>query len=258
MQGTARPGGGSFIITALAALIALVLGLGVGPWFTAHEVASEHTGLTAELVGGETEILLYRTAICANYATDCVAAPTVELVGGACGALAAATFVLGLGFGGLVGFAVHRRLAVGAASGGLVLLGLVLGAATLACALLCLVVVRPDALAVDIVHGYAHTYSLTSTPGLGWGGFVTVLGLGGGAVTLWRTRPVADPVAVEASPARRPPDAELRPPPPRGVETDPFRAPPSPPPLAVVRHARPATAPRAATEDGEPGPALRR
>jgi hypothetical protein len=113
-------------------------------------------------------------------------------------------------------------------------------------------------------HGTDYD-GVTAAPKLGYGAFVTIVGLAIGAASAWKARPfrddTADASADADAPAEPRPSEPKRAPieaPPRGVETDPFRAPPSPPPIRVVQQAVSTEAPRADGDDHTPGPTLLR
>ena len=120
----------------------------------------------------------------------------------------------------------------------------------------------PATLAYDILDGgqfvdEVRTLGITSEPALGLGGFLAIAGVLLGMYAIFESRP-HDELPADAPEPERPRALRFEHDiPPRGVETDPFRAPPQPPPIAVVRHERKAAAPIEHDPD-EPPPKLLR
>src|SRR5690606_25993069 len=145
----------------------------------------------------------------------------------------------------------NRRIAGAAVPVLLKGLGYALALSAIAAAGLCMFAYAPGALSYEIVaHGeglvpgwaVSPSHVITRTPGLGSGGFLTIAGVLLGGFVVWGARTPARAPRPEPKRRRRArrTGAE-RPPTSPGPETDPFRAPPQPQPLAVVRHERPAT-----------------
>jgi hypothetical protein len=246
-------GGGRFIVSALGAIALLVFGLGITSWFTTAN------GIDPELVGSmrPSTVELCRTG-------ECISAWTYEVTGSPFATVAFMTLCVGVAFSLAFAWAVYRGLSHAAAGRVVRWLGYGLGVAVIAMTIVCLFVVPPEVLSYDVADDAfsgqinERILSLYTAAELGFGGFLAIAGVLVGMVAIHEARPheVEDETEEQLAEPERPPRVELMVPP-RGVETDPFRAPPQPPPIAVVRHGRPPTAPIVA-DPSEPRPKLLR
>lgn len=261
-------GGLRLSIGAIASVALIVLGLFVVPWFTADDSPADVAAI--DTARGTARISLLETEICHDHGTICGSGMTIDVVDGISGSLALAT----IGVSCLFGLAMldtdrrhqrgleaqwRRTIAVGG-----------LGVAAIALAAICLATFAPDGIEYVIREtgrygGYEfggrseHT-GFTEAPTRAVGGWLVLAGLGLALYMTWRARPereASDDSVLESVAPTAPRRAPIEPPP-RGVETDPFRSPPAPPPIAVVKpRATTGEAPRADRDDA-PGPALLR
>jgi len=244
-------GGGRFIVSALGAIALLVFGLGITSWFTTAN------GVDPELVGSirPSTVELCRTGAC-------ISAWTYDVTGSTFATVGFVTLCVGAAFALAFAWAVYRGLSHAAAGRAVRWLGYGLGVAVIALTLVCLFLVPPDVLTYDVADNVfsgqisERILSLYTAAEIGFGGFLAIAGVLLGMVAIHEARPHdEDEPLAEPEPVRAP-RVELMVPP-RGVETDPFRAPPQPPPIAVLRHDRPPTAPIVA-DPSEPRPKLLR
>lgn len=246
-------------LIAIATIATLVLGLWFGPWFRADEAPPDAVAFDATRPLGTAEIKLLQVNVCHANA-KCASASAGKLVDGTYPDLAIAIFATGVVFGLMVLWADRKRVSEGSHRWRWCIAALAFGALLLALSVICLALYAPDSIGYEIAERRfgsvgERVFGETTLPSLAWGGFVTIAGTLMGLVTIWRARPVSEPIAAPSPRAPRRPDIAA---PPRGVETDPFRAPPEPPPLALVRHERPAPVPRADSSEDAPGPKLLR
>lgn len=251
-------GGGRFIVAALGAVALLVFGLGITSWFTtAHStlIGLGEAGRTVDVYGS---IRPSTVELCMN--AECVSSWTYELRT-PFSLWSSLTLAAGVAFALEFAYVVNRKIGLGDVPRAPRWIGYGLGLVVIALALVSLFGFPPATLAYDILDGgqfvdEVRTLGITSEPSLGIGGFLAIAGVLLGMFAIFESRPHEQP-AAEPEPERpRAPRFEPHVPP-RGVETDPFRAPPQPPPIAVVRHERKATAPIEHDPD-EPPPKLLR
>jgi hypothetical protein len=244
-----------FLGGTLATIGLLVAGLGVTSWFAAGQAAVDVLGDNTIFTDVSSSIKLATIELCSN--NLCVSTWTFELEGSTFAKLALVTLVVGIGFGALVAWAAHRRIAGDDLARWQRVLAYVLGAGVVALGVACMFAVPPDVLSYDISTGRgrngmlagSHTFGISTQPTLGIGGWLTLAGVVLGGVML---RPPRGEPAEDAPEEPKPVVKRIElGPPPRGVETDPFRAPPAPPPIAVVKHDRPDTAPVVHDPNGE-------
>jgi len=253
-------GGGRFIVSALGTIALLVFGLGITAWFTTSHAAVADLDFTSRAIQVDVTGAIRPSTVelCAN--GTCISAWTYELEGSTFAKLGFATLCIGIAFGLVFAWVVNRRIGGHEVGRLLRWLGYGLGGAVVLMTLVCLFAIPPDALAYDIIGGgrfveEVRNFGITSEPSLGLGGFLAIAGVLLGMFAIFEARPHDEEVVVEPEPERL---FRIEPfVPPRGVETDPFRAPPQPPPIAVVRHDRPATAPIVADPTEEPPKLLR-
>jgi len=252
-------GGGRFIVAALGTVALLVAGLGITGWFTTGHSTLVGLGDAGRSVDVYGSIRPSTVELCMN--AECVSSWTYELHT-PFSLWSSLTLAAGVAFALALLYAFNRKLGMGDVPRTPRWIGYALGLAVIALALVSMFAFPPATLAYDILDGgqfvdQVRTLGITSEPSLGLGGFLAIAGVLLGMYAIFESRPHELPAEDEPAPERpRAPrfEHDL---PPRGVETDPFRAPPQPPPIAVVRHERKATAPIEHDPD-EPPPKLLR
>jgi len=235
--------GPAFLVVSIAAVVCLINGLAMSAWFTSTAGGDSGFEITTAVRLGSIEVCL--GAICNSTLA-------YTMVGSSYGMLGFLTVVGGVAFGALVVWGAFRRITMYEIPRWQRLVGYALGGLLLVTSVCCMFVTKP----ISPVYG---TLVGPSTLHLDIGGFVTLAGLVLGVVMFYGGRPEDIPVGrdyseLDARP--KPPRREIVPPP-RGIETDPFRAPPEPPPVAVVRNDRPTTAPVVLDPDDESPKLLR-
>ena len=232
--------GPAFIVMAIAAAVCLINGLAMASWFTGS--SGDDGFITTAVRLGSVEVCL--GSICSSTLAYVVA-------GSSYGMLGFITVVGGVAFTVLLVWGAYRRITMYEIPRWQRLVGYALGGLLLSTTVCCMFVAKP--------FNPAYGEIGPTTLHLASGGFVTLVGLILGVVVFYGGRP--EDVAVgrdysdlDARP--KPPRREIVPPP-RGIETDPFRAPPAPPPVAVVRNDRPTTAPVVLDPDDESPKLLR-
>jgi len=243
-----RRNGLRFIALSLLTIALLVLGLAVTSWFSAS---------------GSGFGILVETNVRLSTAEFCVSTQCIDYAASIPGSEAyAATGVLalvsGVFFALVLSGGLFQRISQGSITAWLRYPGYLLGAATLVLAFACMYIVPPQHITLDFARWAIPLTSeeqamLVGDLERGFGGLFTVLGATFGLILIRGGAPLPDelPEAEVVAPrdkraVRR--DALVAPP--RGVETGPFRAPPAPPPLAVVKNDRPITAPIELDPDG--------
>lgn len=249
-----RRNGLGFITLSLVTIVLMILGLAVSSWFAASQ----------DTFGGlfTTNVRLTGAEFCAN--TLCVDYMASIPGGEAYGATGVITLVVGVFFALTVATGVFQRISQGMIPTWLRYAGYLLGTATLVLSLSCMYLVPPDHITLDmsrfgVVLTSADQRMLVGDLTLSFGGLFTVFGTVFGLVLLRGGSPLPDEETAEIPVARakKPRREVMLTPPPRGVETDPFRAPPAPPPVAVVKNDRPVTAPIEFDPDDEAPKLLR-
>jgi hypothetical protein len=260
---SARDSGLLFIVSVLGMIALLVIGLGIASWFTAKQqtLATEGDGAFTHAT---TSVSLSKIEVCEN--SQCVSTWTYDLADEAFGKLALVTLATGIAFGALVLWLANRRIADAEVSRLIKWLAYLLAAAVIAEAQLCMFVFPPEPMAYQIVSTVGslyspytrvpdYTFAMATEPSLGLGGFLACTGVLLGVFVVWGARSperAARPERRLRKPRRTEPPVAGG-----GPETDPFRAPPGPKPIAVIRHERPATTPVADNPSGEPPKLLR-
>ena len=247
-----RRNGQAFIVVVVATIALLVFGLGVTSWFS-----TSHTALGYDV---SASIRLASIELCVNNA--CQTTPTAFAISDTYTTAGFATLVIAVAFAAVLAWSLYTRITTGWIPRTQRIVGMLLAGLAIAMSLFCMLVVPPDLVAAEFpLHRYSYNISpsdleIVGTPHLAMGGFVLILALVLGAALLHTGQPEPQPDEPDDDRRRPEPRREILAPP-RGVETDPFRAPPAPPPVAVIKHERPATAPVELDPDDEPPKLLR-
>lgn len=248
-----------FLALVLGTIALLVVGFGIAGWFTTSR-AEVGVGAFGMPVRAEVSVGLRQVELCAD--SLCATRSTFEASDSGFILTALLAMALGAGFGVLVLWIANKRLAGAAIPVWIRRAGLAAGAVVIAVAALTMTVLAPGELsyligvdAEDVIEQGA-VVTVVVRPALGLGGVYAIAGVLLGGVVIWGARTAAPVELPVEAPRRRAPRTEPTPLV-RGPETDPFRAPPQPPPLAVIRHERPATTPVAADPSSDQPELLR-
>jgi len=233
--------GPAFIVVAIVSAVCLINGFAMAAWFSGS-VGQDVLEVSVAVRLGSVE---------ACFGPVCSSTLAYVVAGSSYGMLGFITLVGIVAFAALVVWGAYRRISIYEIPRWHRVVGYALGGLLLATTLCCMFVAKP------VIPSFGEFGPMTIH--LASGGFVTLAGLVLGIAVFYGGRPVEIAVGrdysdLDAKP--KPPRREIVPPP-RGIETDPFRALPAPPPVAVVRNDRPTTAPVVLDPDDEKPKLLR-